>query len=51
MILRVVHHNADPDGIMSATLAKYLYRKDNLMFLGLTIWETKKPLTLWLNES
>lgn len=35
MILRVVHHNADPDGIMSATLAKYLYRKDNLMFLGL----------------
>lgn len=56
MILRVVHHNADPDGIMSATLAKYLYRRDNLQFLGLprntTIefcgynYETESP---WMN--
>lgn len=56
MIIRVVHHNADPDGIMSATLAKYLYRRDNLQFLGLprntTIefcgynYETESP---WMN--
>lgn len=33
--LRVVHHNADNDGIMSATLAKLAYREKNFEILGI----------------